>query len=200
MKKLFATKPNLIFFALLLAVSLFYNYPSILSSRPYSIHQWRQSDCLSITMNYYKENTGFFEPAVHWVGAKDGKTVSECPLIYYSVAQLWKVFGYHEFIFRLLNILIVFTGLFCLFKLIQGIISDNFWSYIVAFLLFASPILVFYTNNFMADAPAFALALIGCCLMGKSYRQQKKAWYYLAFVFFLLGGLIKISSLIIFVA
>ena len=193
-------KANLLFVLLLLLISLIYNYPNILTSRPYSIHQWRQADCLSITMNYYKENRNFLEPAIHWVGQKDGKTVSECPIIYYSVAQLWKVFGHHEFIFRLINILIVFTGLFCLFKLIQGVILDSFWSGAVTFMLFTSPILVYYTNNFTADAPAFGLALIACYFLWKGINQEKRVWYYLSFLFFLLGGLIKISSLIIFIA
>ena len=108
--------------------------------RPYSIHQWRQADCLSITMNYYMEGLNFFEPKIHWLAdGKDGKTVSDFPIIYYIVAKLWKVFGYHEYIFRLINTLIVFTGLFCLFKFIGNLLSDKFWAYIITFLLFTSP-------------------------------------------------------------
>ncbi|MCK9401184.1 MAG: glycosyltransferase family 39 protein [Bacteroidales bacterium] len=193
-------KADIFFVILLLSISLLYNYHNILTHRPYSTHLWRQADCLSITMNYYMENRNFLEPAIHWVGEKDGKTVSECPLIYYSVAQLWKVFGYHEFIFRLINILIVFSGLFCLYKLIQIIISDSFWSFIITFLVFTSPILVYYSNNFTADAPAFGFVLTGSFFLWKGLNQQKKGWYYLSFLFFLLGGLIKISSLIIFIA
>ena len=193
-------KYGIIFLGLLLTLALIYNYSGIITHRPYSIHQWRQADCLSITKNYYKENTSFFEPAIFWLGEKEGKTVSECPLIYYSVAQLWKVFGFHEFIFRLLNIIIVFTGLYCLFKLIKNILSDNFWAYIITFLLFTSPILVYYTNNFLADAPAFALQLIACLFIWKGFNQENKWFYYLSFIFFVVAGLIKISSLISFFA
>jgi 4-amino-4-deoxy-L-arabinose transferase-like glycosyltransferase len=193
-------KADLLFLLLLLLISLLYNYHNILFHHPYSIHQWRQADCLSITMNYFRENRNFFEPAIHWLGGKDGKTVSECPIIYFTVAQLWKVFGYHEFIFRLLNLLIVFTGLFSLYKLIKSLISETFWSYAITFLLFTSPILVYYSNNFTADAPAFGLALTACFLFWKGYNQPRKLLYYLSFLFFLLAGLIKISSLIIFFA
>jgi hypothetical protein len=193
-------KYDFLFIFFLILISWLYNYPNILTSRPYSIHQWRQTDCLSITMNYYKENRNFFEPAVYWVGEKDGKTVSECPLIYYSVGQLWKIFGYHEFIFRILNILIVFTGLFCLYKILDRFLSDIFWSFTITFLLFTSPILVYYTNNFTADAPALGLALIGCFLIMKGFNTGKKIYFYLFFFFFILAGLIKISSLIIFIA
>ncbi len=195
------SKNNIAFIILLFTISLLYNYPQILKHRPYSIHQWRQADCLSLTLNYYKEGRNFFEPAIHWVGnGKDGKTISEFPIIYYTVAKLWKLFGYHEYIFRLVNILIVFSGLFCLYRLIFDILSDLFWSITITLFLFTSPILVYYTNNFTADAPAFGLALIGCYFIWNGYKKQNKFWYYSSFLFFLLAGLIKISSLLSFIA
>lgn len=191
---------SFVFLIFLLLLSFLYNYHHILSFRPYSIHQWRQCDCLSITMNYFKEHRGFFQPAIYWLGDKEGKTVSECPLIYYSVAQLWKLFGFHEFIFRMINILIVFTGLFCLFQMILFFIKNTLWSLVLTFLVFTSPILIFYTNNFTSDAPSFGFALIATFFIAKGYYQQKKNYYYWSFLFFLLAGLIKISSLIIFIA
>jgi hypothetical protein len=193
-------KKDIFFLIILLSLSILYNYPNILFHRPYSIHQWRQADCLSLTMNYYQEKRNFFEPAIHWVGEKDGKTVSECPLIYYTVAQLWKVFGYHEFIFRLLNVITVFSGIFCLYKIIYSILSDLFWTYAITLLLFTSPILVYYSNNFTADAPALGLALIGSYFFWNGYIKKNRSSYYLSFLFFLIGGLVKISSLIIFIS
>ncbi|MCG8700195.1 MAG: glycosyltransferase family 39 protein, partial [Bacteroidales bacterium] len=172
----------------------------IFSYRPYSTHQWRQSDCLSITMNYFKDNRPFFKPAIHWVGEKDGQTVSEFPIIYFFNAQMWKIFGHREFIPRLTNILIVFMGLFLFFKLCRKILGDNIWPYLVTFLLFSSPIFVYYTNNYMADAPALGLALTACYLIYTGYTENNRKVYYLSFLFFLLCGLIKISSLIVFVS
>lgn len=200
-KKIKKNKYNILFFILLLAASLLYSYPQILSYRPYSIHQWRQCDCLSITKSYYNEKRSFFEPAVYWLGdGKEGKTVSEFPIIYFTVAKLWKIFGYHEYIFRLVNILIVFTGLFCLFRLAIDILKDGFWALFTTFLLFTSPILAYYTNNFLADAPAFGLALTGLYFYWKGVSKQNRVAYFISFVFFLLAGLIKISSLLSFCA
>jgi 4-amino-4-deoxy-L-arabinose transferase-like glycosyltransferase len=151
-------------------------------------------------MNYYKENLSFFTPAIHWVGDKDGRTISEFPIIYYTVAQLWKIFGQHEFIFRLINILIVYAGLYCLFRLAKELLSDIFWALFIPFFLFSSPILAYYTNNFLADAPALGLSLIGGYFFWKAFTSLKKKWFYLALGFFLLAGLIKISSLILFIS
>ena len=193
-------RSNLIFWILLLTVAWCYNYPEILSKGPYSIHQWRQADCLSITQNYYVEDRPFLEPAIHWVGESDGCTVSECPLIYYSVAQLWQWFGKQYWVFRLLNVLFVFLGLWSLFKLTLKITGSSFWAVFVPLFLFSSPILAFYSNNFLADAPAFGLALTGGYLAWLGVKEKRKWAYYLAFLVFLLAGLIKISSLIIFIA
>lgn len=145
------------------------------------------------------ESLNFFEPAIHGLGGEGhGKTVSEFPVIYYTVAQLWKVFGQKEFIFRLINILIVFFGLFNLHRLGKSVLKDSYFSIAIPVFLFTSPVLVYYTNNFLADAPAFGLALSGCYYLYKylSISEKKAKWF--AMVFFLLGGLIKISSLLIF--
>lgn len=191
---------DLLFIFLLLAVSMLYGYDVILFSRPGYHHIWRQTDCLSITMNYYQDNRDFFRPAIHWQGESGGRTISEFPIIYFSVAQLWKIFGPHEFIFRLINILIVFSGLFCLFRFAREFLSDTFWAILIPIFLFTSPGLGFFTNNFLADAPALGLALIACYFYWKAFSLNRKKWYYLAFLFFLLAGLLKISSLLIFIA
>lgn len=190
-------KNNLIFIALLLLVSVFYGYPKILTSRPCSIHQWRQTDCLSMTMNYYMEDRSFLDPAIHWQGGdKNGQTVGECPLLYFAVAKLWKVFGYHEFIYRLLDTLIVFLGLFCFYRILLDILKDSFWAIGITLLMFSSPIFVYYTNNFTTDAPALGLVFIGFHLMWRGYYDKKKLLYYSSFLFFTIAGLIKVSILL----
>jgi hypothetical protein len=154
---------------------------------------------LSFALNFYQENLRFWEPAINGLGGDgQGKTVSEFPIIYYLVAQLWKIFGQKEAIFRLVDIAIVFFGLFNLHRLGKAILKDNYFSIAIPIFLFTSPILVYYTNNFLADAPAFGLALSGCYYLYRyiSMSNNKAKWY--ALMFFLLGGLIKISSLLIF--
>ncbi len=193
-------KADFLFVALLLAVSLLYGYSDIMFARPSYHHIWRQSDCLSITMNYYQDNRNFFRPAIHWIGESGGRTISEFPIIYFSVAQLWKVFGYHEFIFRLINVLIVFTGLYCLFRLAREFLSDTFWAILIPLFVFSSPLLAYFTNNFLMDAPAFGIVLIACYFYWKAYKAESNKWYYLSFLLFLLAGLLKISALLIFIA
>lgn len=190
-----------IFLFLLLIFSWSYNYHNILFKPPQSIHQWRQCDCLSITMNYYQDDNPFFEPAMHYLGRDNtGKTASDFPLIYYSVAKLWKVFGYKEFIYRLIVLLLFFSGLFALFKILEYRIKDSFIAITCALLLFTSPTLVFYANNFLMDVPALSLAIIGLYFFLRfEETSENKHFYFFAF-FFILAGLLKISALLSFIA
>jgi hypothetical protein len=156
---------------------------------------------LSLTVNYFQDNTNFFEPAVHHLG-KDGtgKTVSDFPIIYFTVAQLWKLFGKHEFIMRLINLLIFFAGLISLFKLSEILLKDSFIAISISTLIFTSPVLVYYANNFLMDVPAFSLALAGLYFFTQFDKKQKTIYLILFSVCFVIAGLLKISSMISFIA
>ncbi len=120
--------------------------------------------------------------------------------MYYSVAQLWKIFGKDESIYRIFNALILFIGLFCLFKTLVLLIKDVFWSMVGAAILFTSPVLAFYGNNFLMDTTAFSCSLIACYFTSKFAFQKKNQHLIFALVFFTIAGLLKISSLFIYFA
>ena len=190
-----------IFIVLFIIMSIVYNYHNILFKSPQSIHRWRQCDCLSITMNYYQDNNPFLEPSVHYLGHEGtGKTVSDFPLIYYSVAQLWKVIGHQEFIYRLIVLLFFFFGLFALFRLFENELQDSILAITMSLLLFTSPTLVYYANNFLMDIPAFSLALIGLYFFFKFSQTSKNKYLYYSILAYTFAGLFKISSLLSFAA
>ncbi len=190
-----------IFIFSLLIISIIYSYLSIINLPPYSIHQWRQVDCTSFASNYYKENLPFFKPATLNAGKTgDGKTVGEFPIIYFIVGKLWSVFGQQHYIFRIIDILIVFVGLFYLFKFINSLLGNSFWSLFIPLLIFTSPSLVYYTNNFIPDPPAFGLTLIGWYFFWKFYKQKNSNHLLGAMLLFAFAGLLKITTLIIYFA
>jgi len=162
---------------------------------------WRQADCLSIVKNYLEDGFQFFKPSVHWTTIDNkNRIVSEFPIIYYIVALTWRLFGQHEFIFRLINLSIVFIGLFYLFKLSYEILSDYFWSYYIPLFLFTSPIFVYYSNNFLMNAPSFGLVLIGFYCYWKFAKYSKPGFLYASILIFLFAGLLKVTALLSFTA
>lgn len=190
---------NFIFVFLFLIICLIYNYAYIFALRPGAIHQWRQTDCLSFVQNYYEGGVRFFEPSINYIGENgNGKTVSEFPILYYIVALLWKIFGKHEFLFRLLNFSIAFLGLFYLFKLARVVLKKNFWAIILPMILFTSPLFVYYTNNFLSNIPAFSLTFPGWFYFYKFYTKEKNKYLYVSMFFFMMAGLLKVSSAISF--
>lgn len=156
---------------------------------------------MSVTLNYYQDKNPFFEPTFHNLGNDGtGKTVSDFPLVYFSVAQLWKLFGYHEFIFRLIDMMFFFSGLFALFKIFENVLKDSVLAIAGPLFLFTSPTLVYYANNFLMDIPAFSSALIGLYFFFKYARTSRNRHFYLFAGFYALAGLLKISSLLSFFA
>jgi hypothetical protein len=195
---------NLFFIFLLLSVSFYYNYHEILFKRPQSVHAWRQADCASIALNYYQKGMHFFRPEVHNLTSDQGTTgycaTSEFPVLYYLAAVLYKVFGYHEWFLRAVNTLVFLLGLFCLFSLFRLILQNTFWSAVLSLLLFTSPVLVYYGNNFLSDTSALSFVFLSWYFFFRFQTGKKPGHFNLSWLFFLISGLLKISALLSFTA
>ena len=178
---------------------LVYDYDEIISKPPQSVHAWRQADCATQALNYAQRNEGFFRPQLHALVSNDyqtGHAMQEFPIIYYVVGKLFNVFGHHDFLFRGTNLIIFLAALYFLFGLYKKTIGDNFWSLGFTILLFTSPVLVFYANNFILNTPAFAVTIIAWFFFIGFLNSSKQSLLIISMVLFTLGGLLKISELI----
>jgi 4-amino-4-deoxy-L-arabinose transferase-like glycosyltransferase len=187
-----------VFILLLILISWYYQYPQILLKKPQSVHNWRQSDCASITLNYYQNGMKFFQPEVHGLVSKNFTSgqaaTSEIPLFYYSIAILYKIFGYHDFIYRIVNTLIFLLGIYALFRLLKKLQVDVIWSFSLSLLFFASPVLAYYGNNYITDITAFSFSLMGWNFFAGYYKSGRRRDFYWAMFFFFLGMSMKISA------
>ncbi len=188
---------NYIFIALLLLLYFILDYHNILFLRPQGIHFIRQTDGLSFVANYYKNGFHFFEPQMFNLQSTDGKAACEFPMLYYLTALLYVVFGEHEFILRLITLSIVSIGFCYLFKLLCLLLQDFVYALTFTFLFISSTILLYYTNNFIPDASAFGFTLIGWYFFFAGLKnKEKKKYFLLCFVFFLLASLLKVTYFI----
>jgi 4-amino-4-deoxy-L-arabinose transferase-like glycosyltransferase len=196
MKKTYTTP---IFILFLLGVSIFYKYHEIVLKRPQSVHQWRQSDCASIALNYYQGGMNFFNPETHNLtsdGGTSGKScTSEIPVLYYSVAVLYKVFGYHDSIYRIFNTLLFFLGLFYLFQIFLYLLKDTYWAIALTLLFFTSPVLVYYGNNYLTNSSSLAFSIVGWYYFIRFYYEKKQKWFYISMAFFLIAAALKVTAL-----
>ena len=189
---------NLMFFVLLLIISLIYEYPKIALYRPQSVHNWRQSDCTSLALNYYQNGMKFFHPEVHPLISNNLTTneaaTSEIPFLYFFVALLYKIFGYHDYIYRILNTLIFFAGIYSLFRILCKLKSNLVWCLTFSLIFFASPVLVYYGNNFLTDITAFSFSLLAWNFFISYYQKLQKRYYWISMGFFFLAMSMKISA------
>jgi len=164
---------------------------------PLSVHQGAQSDRACVAWNYYTQSMDFLQPRVSENRAHEGVTGMEFPIIQYVVALLYKLFGFHDFIYRVVMFLIVFFGVFSAFKTTNFFIQKTLPRLLLAFGWFLSPIFVFYSNSYIPDTAALAFSMIAIHQYIKFYfriNQRKSALWYALFI--TLAGLIKITFLI----
>jgi hypothetical protein len=189
---------HIVFLVSLLFLAWLYKYPEIIFKRPQSVHTWRQTDCTSLALNYYQNGMKFFHPEVHGMisrGATTGKAAtSETPILYYGVALLYKIFGFHEYVYRILITLIFLFGIYSLFLLFEKLNIDPVWNIALSLIFFASPVLVYYGNNFLTDIPALSFSIAGWNHFLSYYQNKRKKAYLCAMIFLFLAVLMKISA------
>ena len=198
MKKIKKALPLIIFVIALLFVVKYLKFDEHLSKRPSSVHVWAQCMRASIAKNYYEESFNFFYPRLHTVLDGEGITGLEFPFVNYSVAILYKFFGFDEFYFRGFMMLSLFIGLGFFFFLCNSFIKNTFISLLIVGLCFFSPVLVYYTTNFMPDVTSLGLVLIGWYMFFRYLKTKKMKFLYWLFLVFTLASLIKVTSLISF--
>jgi len=191
--------PYLLFAILTVFLYFYYEHNKIIFLHPQSIHGWRQADVTSMTLNYYQHGMNFFKPELHCI-ASDGNTtgycVSEAPIIYYFTAILYKIFGPHDFLLRMVNLILFFIGLLYLFKTLLLIFKSVVFPLIICTFVFSSPVLVYYANNFLPDTVALAMIFIGWYFFTKFFIYAKQKDLFLTIIFFTLASLFKVTTCI----
>lgn len=109
--------------------------------------------------------------------------------------MLYKLFGEHEFILRLITISIVSFGFFTLFKLLILLLNDILYAFIFSFLFLSSTVLLYYTNNFLPDASALGFTLMGWYYF-HLFNDQNSKYLFLSFSFFTISSLLKVTYFI----
>lgn len=194
-------KETFIFFLLSIGLFLYFGLFSTIEHAPFGMHQGAQADRASIAYNYYKESMNFFEPRVMENRSMNGITGMEFPIISYLTACLYTLFGYNPFWYRLIEALLFLAGQYATWK-IAAFFIQKLWHRILFHILWvSSPILIFYSNNFLPETPALSLSLLAWYQFFRWYFgiQPKRSQWGLI-LFGTLAALIKITYLIPFIA
>ncbi len=168
----------------------------ILFLHPQSIHQWAQCDRASVAWNFYKDGLDIFHPRVSNVDNGTGISGMEFPLINFLAAILYKIFGFHEFFYRLISLIIYSTGLVYAFKIAQYWLKNFWYSSAVMVLFGSSALLGFYAANFLPEPSSLSFSLIAWNQLLMYVEERKSKRIYIAFAFLMMACLIKLSSFV----
>jgi hypothetical protein len=184
---------------LLISFSFIYGFHQILDFPPYSTHQWRQADALSMTLSYYHNGMDFWEQRMLYQRSIDGRAVGEFPVIYYLDAAIWQLTGISYAVMRLLNLFLVFMGLLALHKTIRLLTNDKFTAYFIPLFVFTAPVIAFYSCNFLVNVSALGFIYMSWYFFVVYYKKHRLAYLVLAVIMASLAGLLRVTMLIGFV-
>lgn len=111
---------------------------------------WRECDIASVARNYYREDMNLFYPRIDWRGDGPGYTEMEFPLYPWAIAILYKIFGFHEVIGRLLAYVFSLLAMGLFFQLARYLLPDL--AAIAASLFFVlSPLAIRISNSLQPE-------------------------------------------------
>ncbi len=179
-------------FIAIIAISIFYAYPKMLQLLPQGSHLWRQADCMAMTWNYKQFQLPFLQSACYNLQSINGNVAGEFPVFYFLAAK----FSDTEFALRLIHTIIFLSGILSVYFISFYFLERTLLSIFCALLIFTSPLLVFYGNNFLSDVPALSFALIGWAFFLSNYKNEKLFWILISFLCFSMAALLKASEAI----
>jgi hypothetical protein len=186
----------------LIAINIFYTYVGVykfINKRPSSIHMSAQCSRASVALNYYENNMNFFTPQYQRNMEGPGYTGLEFPAIYYMGAVCYKIFGFNEIYLRLISLIIFSFGMLLFYMLTLKYTKSNWVSLSIVAAVICSPVLIFYTPNFMPDPPSLALIMGAWYFLFKYIQTNKNTHLNLFAILATFGVLLKVTAAICFV-
>jgi hypothetical protein len=160
------------------------------------IHEWRKTDSLSIAWNYY-QGAAFLEPETNYISSWGNRNAAaEFPIIYYLVGNLWKLFGPHEWIAKLVSFTTLLSSLVLVSSVVNYFLKNQVKTLIFIGIIFSSPVLLFYADTLLPNVFSFSFVLISAYFLFNFIVRGKK-WAIGFFTLFLtIAVLIKVTVLI----
>ncbi len=123
--------------------------------------------------NYYRHGMNFGTPEVNWDGTPR-RAGSEFPLYSYVLACLYKLFGLHEILGRLLSMILTASSAVWLFDLVRRRLGEP-TALASAFVLCVIPIHIYFTRTVQPE-PMALWALLGYILFFDRWNQNRSNW------------------------
>lgn len=143
---------------------------------------WRQSDTESIARNFVEDKFDIFYPQFNYDGPKPNYIQLEFQITTFLIAILYKAFGYHYFLARIVPIAFFMGSAIYLF-----LIAKKYYGYPAAWftiiLYSIIPLNIFYTRAIMPESAALFF-LIGGFYYFILWYEKEELWFLMLSAFF----------------
>lgn len=161
-------------------------------------HSWRQADTAAVARNFIKDEFNILKPRIDNLTPISSMAVpnpnrffmTELPLYSFIVANLYLIFGIHEYIGRLVSVGFSLGTVLMLYFLVRRLIGKR-EAIVAAFTFALMPFSIYFSRVFMPE-PAMLFYTVGAILFTDIWAESNKSrWMVLASVFSALALLTK---------
>jgi len=156
------------------------------------VHSWRQADTAAMARNFYENGYNFLYPQIDWGGNLAGYCQTEFPIYSFLVAILYRFFGVHESIGRILSIVFSLIAICFFYKLCLEITCDKklaFWS---SFFYTIIPTNIYYSRTFQPESLVLVSTISGTYFFHKWIKIDQKKHLFISSLLICLACLVKV--------
>ena len=162
------------------------------------MHVWRQTQTQSTINNFYEEDLNILNPRRNARGNGDGIFRVEFPLMQWTVALHYKIFGNSILITRVYMFIIGLITIFGMYRFLLELFQNTLLAIFGAWTFNFSPSFFYYTINPMPDNLALCFSIWGIALIFNWYRTGKIRSLYLGGLLLSIGALVKLPFILYF--
>ncbi len=156
----------------------------------------RQEQCAMVARNFLRNGFNLFNPQVDWFGHLSSYFSEEFPLISFLAALLYKIFGIHEYLGRLVSILFSIGSIYLLYNLVK-LYFDVKIALFSSFCFAVMPLNLYFSRTFMPESTMLFFSIASIYLFSEWLKNNKYIFFIFGVLATVLAFLTKISSLYI---
>ena len=155
---------------------------------------WRECDMAAVARNFYREGMNILYPRIDWRGDGPGFAEMEFPLLSWTTALFYKMFGYNEAYGRVFIYLFSLLSLVVFFRL-SGYMFEPFGAYVASTFFVLSPTLVKMSTSLQPEGIMIFFYISAVYAFLQWLEGSKWGWFCLAMLSTSLCLLIKVNSI-----
>jgi 4-amino-4-deoxy-L-arabinose transferase-like glycosyltransferase len=140
---------------------------------------WRECDIAAVARNFYAEGMNIFYPRIDWRGDGPGFAEMEFPALSWAIALLYKTFGLHEQLGRIIPFLFSIGTLWIFFLLAKRLLAGRASLLALAFFVL-SPLAIRVSNSLQPESMMLFFLIAAVYAFIRWLEEGSWQWYWLA--------------------